>query len=342
VLDSERLTCLATEAGLDLVGAVPVRPSPGWQAYADWAAAGYAADMAYLTRPESVEKRRDPRSVMPTAKSVLVVAVSYAGPVAPALDGPRGRVARYAWRADYHVWLLARLKHLVRLIEAETGVPVQSRCYVDTGPVLERAWAQAAGLGWLGRNGCLIHPVLGSFLLLGVALVDIALPTADRGPLPTCGSCVACLEACPTGALLAPGVLDARRCLSYLTIEHRGDVAPNLFHAVGDRVFGCDVCQDVCPWNRKPTGDHKAETAPAQATLYLPDLLAMDAQGFRERFRSTAIWRATPEGLARNAVIVLSNSLDPSALAYLEAAAEGHPSPLVRRHASAAIAARAR
>ncbi len=298
--------------------------------------------MAYLTRPESMEKRRDPRLVMPTAKSVLVVAASYAGPVAPAPDGLTGRVARYAWRADYHDWLLARLKHLVRLIEAETGVSVQARCYVDTGPILERAWAQVAGLGWLGKNSCLIHPTLGSFLLLGVALVDLALPTANRGSLPTCGSCVACLKACPTGALLAPGVLDARRCLSYLTIEHRGDLAPDLFRAVGDRVFGCDVCQDVCPWNRKLTGDHKAGAVPAQATLYLPDLLTMDARSFRERFRSTAIWRATPEGLARNAAIVLGNSSDPSALGYLEAAAEGHPSPLVRRHASAAIAARAR
>ncbi len=342
MLDSERLICLAAEAGLDLVGAVPVQPSPGWQAYADWASAGYAADMAYLTRTESVEKRRDPRSVMPTAKSVLVAAASYAGPVAPEADDLSGRVARYAWHADYHVWMLASLKQLVRSIEAETGVSVQSRCYVDTGPILERAWAQAAGLGWLGKNGCLIHPTLGSFLFLGVALVDIALTTAAHGTLPTCGSCTACLEACPTGALLSPGVLDARRCISYLTIEHRGDIPPELYAAMGDRVFGCDVCQDVCPWNRRAIGEHQSETAPSQASLHLPDLLEIDVESFRERFRSTSIWRATPEGLARNAAIVLSNSPNPSARAYLDAAAKNHPSPLVRRQASAAIAERSR
>ncbi len=258
MLDSERLTCLATEAGLDLVGAVPVRPSPGWQAYADWAAAGYAADMAYLTRPESVEKRRDPRSVMPTAKSVLVVAVSYAGPVAPALDGPRGRVARYAWRADYHVWLLARLKHLVRLIEAETGVPVQSRCYVDTGPVLERAWAQAAGLGWLGRNG-LIHPVLGSFLRWawrsGYCTADCRSTTSHVWKLRG----------------LSRGLPDRRtpgpRCPGRAPLpivpDHRASRRRRICFTPGDP--GCG--QDVCPWNRKPTGDHKPVTAPAQATL---------------------------------------------------------------------------
>ncbi|MCU0522975.1 MAG: tRNA epoxyqueuosine(34) reductase QueG [Anaerolineae bacterium] len=336
-MDAARLRQLAVEAGLDLVGAVPVRPSPTWDAYVHWVDAGYAGGMAYLTRADAVARRSDPRLVLPQARTVLVCGVSYAGPAVPSLPPLGGRVARYAWGPDYHDWLLARLERLVQLLEGALHVSVVSRCFVDTGPVLERAWACAAGLGWVGKHGCLIHPGLGSFVLLGVALLDVDLPETAPGSLPSCGTCTACIDACPTGALVAPGVLDARRCLSYLTIENRGAIPEPVRAAVGGRAFGCDTCQDVCPWNRKPMKGASTDSVPETAVLFLPDLLTMDADTYARRFRRSPIWRATLEGLARNAAVVLGNTDDPAAHPYLVAAATGHPSPLVREHAADAI-----
>ncbi|MBN2006624.1 MAG: tRNA epoxyqueuosine(34) reductase QueG [Anaerolineae bacterium] len=341
-MDSEHLQELANQAGLDRVGVVPAGPTPGWEQYRRWVAQGYAGEMAYLTRPDSIARRNDPRVIMPETQSVLVVAATYDNAPLPPLLPQHGRVSRYAWGQDYHRWLLRRLENLVEQIRKEVG-DFPCRCYVDTGPVLERAWAQAAGLGWAGKNTCLIHPQLGSRLFLGVALLGTAsVPTtkADRPErgMPDCGSCTRCLEVCPTQALIAPGVLDARRCLSYLTIENRGAIPVELRPALGDSVFGCDLCQDVCPWNqkaqRKSAGSPENHTeAPAHATLDLLSLLAMTPETFRARFRDTPIWRATPEGLARNAAVVLGNQKDPAARAGLTETAIRHPSALVREHA---------
>lgn len=343
--DADRLIQLARDAGLDLAGAVLAGPSPRWEAYRAWLEKGYAAEMEYLARPDAVVKREDPRRILPEAQTMLVVAASYAGPPSPALRPLHGRVSRYAWGpppdyaggADYHRWVLRRLEALIRAIEDELGGPVTSRAYVDTGPVLERAWAEAAGLGWAGKNTNLIHPRLGSFLFLGVALLAVRLPLAPQGDLPGCGTCTRCIDVCPTGAIVAPGVLDARRCLSYLTIEHRGAIPEDLRPAMGTRLFGCDTCQDVCPWNQGPIAAFQGVPAPEIATLYLPDLLAMDGAEFRARFRHTAIWRATPTGLARNAAVVLGNLGDPAAKPHLARAAESHPSALVREHAAWAL-----
>jgi epoxyqueuosine reductase len=293
--------------------------------------------MSYLARPDAVHRRQDPRHIMPEARSVLMVGASYAGPPPPPLAPLHGRVSRYAWGEDYHRWLLTRLKALVERIETALSHPVLSRCYVDTGPVLERAWAEAAGLGWTGRNTTLIHPRLGSYTFLGAALLDVTLPATPPETMPTCGTCRRCLAACPTGALVAPGVLDARRCLSYLTIENRGPI-PEAFRAsMGARVFGCDTCQAVCPWNRRPVAAHQDESAPAQALLDLTEALFIDTATFRARYRRTAIWRATPEGLARNAAVALGNLGDPAARPYLARAAAEHPSSLVREHAAWAL-----
>jgi epoxyqueuosine reductase len=338
-LESLDLRELAADAGLDVVGVAPVGPTPTWDAYQAWVKQGYAAEMAYLMRPDALVRRRDPRQILPETQSVLVVAASYAGPPPPHLPPLHGRVSRYAWgEEDYHRWLLRRLKALVdRLVEAaEASFPY--RCYVDTGPVLERAWAKAAGLGWIGKNSCLIHPRLGSYVFLGVALLGIALRLTPIPNLPSCGRCTRCMDACPTGALVAPGVVDARRCLAYLTIEHRGPIPPHLRSAVGARVFGCDVCQEVCPWNRKPLETHMQEVAPGSASLALPDLLLIDAATFRARFRRTPIWRATPEGLARNAAVVLGNLGDPAACPPLTRAASEAESAVVREHATWALA----
>jgi epoxyqueuosine reductase len=339
LLDHLDLSRLATEEGLDIVGSVPVGPSPGWHAYREWLGRGYAGEMAYLARAEAVDRRRDPRALMPDARTVLVVGASYAGPATPSLPPLNGRVSRFAWGRDYHDWLLARLKRLVARIERSSATSISARCYVDTGPILERGWAQAARLGWGGKNTTLIHPHLGSFLFLGVALLSLELPAYDPSArtLPTCGSCTACLEACPTGALVAPGVLDARRCLSYLTIEKRGAIPEALRSSLGERVFGCDTCQDVCPWNRKALRQLRDEAAPESAALYLPDLLTIDEEVFRLQFRRSPVWRATPVGLARNAAVVMGNLGDAAARPHLDMAAMEHPNVLVREHAAWAL-----
>jgi epoxyqueuosine reductase len=346
-----QLRRLAQTEGLDLAGAAPVGPSPYFDAYQRWLEAGHAAGMGYLARPDAVWRRQDPRHILPDTETVLVVAASYAGPPPPPLASLHGRVARYAWGAtrgdpaasgeDYHVWLLARLKSLIARIESELGASLPSRCYVDTGPVLERAWAEAAGLGWAGKNTNLIHPRLGSYLFLGVALLGAPLAepaSAAPAQLPTCGSCSRCIEACPTGAIIAPRVVDARRCLSYLTIEHRGEIPEAYRAAMGTRLFGCDTCQEVCPWNRRALAAHRDEPAPDLATLHLPELLTLDPATFRTRFRHTPLWRATPDGLARNAAIVLGNLRDPAARPALGEAVAHHPSALVREHAAWALA----
>jgi len=280
-----------------------------------------------------VKRRADPRTILPEARTVLVVAAHYAGAPHPPLPALHGRVSRYAWGEDYHRWLLRDLETLVqRLIVTHGDFPY--RCYVDTGPILERAWAQAAGLGWIGKNTNLIHPRLGSHLFLGVALLGLELAPTPSPTLPNCGVCTRCIDACPTSALVAPGVLDARRCLAYLTVEHRGAIPADLRPLIGDRVFGCDTCQEVCPWNRQPLAAHAETPAPPSATLDLPALLTMNEAEFRARFRHTPLWRATWQGLARNAAIVLGNRQDPAARPTLAHAAAAHPGALVREHAA--------
>lgn len=319
------------------MGIAPVGATLTWDAYRTWVAQGYAGEMAYLARPDAITRRQDPRHILPETQSVLVVGASYAGPAPPDLPPLHGRVSRYAWDTDYHRWLLDRLESLVQRLADETG-PFPYRCYVDTGPVLERAWAHAAGLGWIGKNTSLLHPRLGSFLFLGVALLGIDLPPTPASQLPNCGDCTRCLDACPTGALIAPGVLDARRCIAYLTVEHRGAIPAALRPLIGDRVFGCDTCQDVCPWNRKPRVAHANATAPPTATLDLPELLALSERDFRARFRHTPLWRATWRGLARNAAVVLGNRADPAARPALARVATAHPDAMVREHAAWALA----
>lgn len=337
MLSADQLRDLAGNVGLDAIGAAPVGPTPTWDTYRTWIARGYTGEMAYLARPDAVDRRADPRRVLPETQTILVVAASYAGAPHPNLPQLHGCVSRYAWGEDYHRWLLHRLQTLVQRIAEETG-PFPHRCYVDTGPILERAWAQRAELGWVGKNTNLIHPQLGSFIFLGVALLGIDLEPTPIRPFPDCGTCTRCLEACPTGALVAPGVLDARRCIAYLTVEHRGVIPADLRPLIGDRVFGCDTCQDVCPWNRKPLRAHAQAPAPPTATLDLPSLLTLSESEFRTRFRHTPLWRATWRGLARNAAIVLGNRADQAARTALAQANAHHPDAIVRDHAAWAIA----
>ncbi len=336
MLDPQTLQHLAQTTGFVTCGSVPAGPTPRHETYLTWLEQGYAADMHYLARPDVLHKRADPRAVWPEARTLLIVAASYLRADLPALAPNQGRIARYAWGKDYHRWMPQRMQTLLAALRAHLG-PFNARVYVDTGPISERAWAVAAGLGWIGKNTTLIHPQHGSFTVLGVALLDIALPATPPSAFPGCGACTRCLEACPTGALVAPGVLDARRCLSYLTIENRGPIPEPLRPALGEMVLGCDICQQVCPWNQAPLRAVADQPAPTEATLDLIAALRMDEATFRARFRTSAIWRARRDGLARNAAVLLGLRGNDDARPVLQAARDLDPNPLVREHAAWAL-----
>ena len=329
----DRLRAAAYGLGFDLCGIAPlglVETGPQFDA---WLTAGYHGEMAYMAR--GAERRRDNRLAVPGATHAIVVALDYGG------KEPDGPVARYARGRDYHDVILERLVELHGWIEREVGRDVPGKAYVDTGPILERDLARRAGLGWFGKNTMLIHPRMGSFFFLGALFVELELTADAAFETEHCGTCTRCLDACPTQALVAPGVMDARRCISYLTIELKGSIPEALRPGLGDHVYGCDVCQDVCPWNVRfaRTLDEPAlEPRPETDAV---EMLALDDAGFRERYRGTAITRAKRRGLARNAAVVLGNRGDASALPALERAASEDPDPVVREHAAWAIEAMA-
>ena len=291
---------LALELGFDLVAVGPATPPEHGAALRRWVEAGHAGTMGYLER--RLEERLEPERVLPGARAAVCVALNY-------YQGEPGDpswrpVARYAWGRDYHDVIGPRLERLAAHLTEAAGA--RSRGYVDTGPVLERDLAARAGLGWIGKNTMLLHPALGSWFFIGVLLTTAELvsdaPLADR-----CGSCRACLDACPTGAFLAPYVLDSRRCISYLTIEHRGDIEPDLHRDMSGWQFGCDICQDVCPWNRKTPATRHPEFLPRAAYPGAEALSRMDDASIREVFRDTALLRAKPPALRRNTLIYLEN-----------------------------------
>jgi epoxyqueuosine reductase len=306
---TESVKALALELGFDRVAIGPAAPPEHGARFRAWLEAGYAGTMAYLGR--RLEERLDPRRVLPGARSVVCVALNYyQGEPAP--DPSWKPVARYAWGRDYHDVMIPRLGRLAHHLEQACGA--RSKAYVDTGPVLERDLAARAGLGWMGKNTMLLHPALGSWFFIGVLLttadLDCDAPLPDR-----CGTCRACLDACPTGAFVAPYVLDARRCISYLTIEHRGEIDPALHAAMGQWQFGCDVCQDVCPWNRKAPVSREPAFTPAAPYPGAEAVAAMGEEEFRRRFAGTALTRPRAAGMRRNAAIALANRSRPAAQA---------------------------
>lgn len=331
------------DLGFDLVGIAPARPPrEHLQAYRRWLDRGDHAGMAYMVRPDRVARREDPSLILPGVRSVLCVAVNYypGPPPAPSDDGPRGRISNYAWGIDYHGWMLPRLEELAAFVRTQVGGEIRYRVYVDTGPVLERAFAAQAGLGFIGKNTCLIHPRFGSWLFLGEVLLEVDLPEENHAPVRGgCGTCTRCLDACPTGALAAPYRLDARRCISYLTIEHKGSIPPELRPLLGTWIYGCDACQEVCPWQRfaRPTGVAAFRPAsPERPMPPLPDLLALDEEGFRRRFRGTPILRIGRGRLLRNVAVALGNIGGSQAARALGLALDD-PDPLVREHAAWAL-----
>ncbi len=333
---SEAVKGAARGAGFDLVGVAPVEPPAALAFFADWLGRGFAGEMSYLTAQS--ERRSDLRVAFPWARSVISVGVQYdtPHPYSTAADPDKGWIARYAWGDDYHDVLKAMLDRLTEGLRATLG-PFEARTYVDTGPIVERAYAVAAGLGAWGKNTCLLHPEHGSWFFLGEAVTDLDLaPDTPRTDM--CGSCTACIDACPTDALRAPYVLDATRCISYLTIELKGTISESLREPMGRQVFGCDICQDVCPWNRRRRQVAGPGFAPRPGLVApdLEELACLDPEAFSARFRKSPLKRAKRRGLLRNVAIALGNSGDPGKRPLLETMARDEDA-LVREHATWAL-----
>ncbi len=339
----ERIEAVARALGFDRAGIARLEPTRESAFFADWIARGHHGEMAWLAR--NVEKRVDPRTLFEGARSALVVALVYDSGDASEPQPGHGRVAKYAGGADYHDVMLERLRAVGDALEPLAGCAVQWRAYVDTGPVLERVLAARAGLGWIGKNTCLIDTELGSYLFLGVVITDLdlepAVPDTDH-----CGSCRACLDACPTDAFPEPYVLDATRCLAYTTIELRGAIPESLRAPQRDLVFGCDICQDVCPWNRRTrraippdTGGLRALLAPSPAWIAptLAWLLTLDEDAWRVATRGSALRRTKFRGLVRNALVAAGNAGDASLVPLIERHAMGGDDMLAE-HARWALA----
>jgi len=296
-----------------------------------WLDKGCAGEMNYLEREP--ERRFDPRTLDSRLRSVVSLAYPYAAPARPDFRWPdelRGRIASYALGPDYHQTVLARTRAVTEAIVAAHPGTI-TRTYVDTGPVLEREWASEAGLGWFGRNTNLLNVHQGSYFFLSEIFTDLDLEAAPRPARDHCGRCRRCLDLCPTNALADGYLIEPRRCISYLTIEHRGPIPFELRSGIGNWIFGCDVCQEVCPWNES-TGPGEPELAPA-----LLDLMTLDDEGFRRRYGASAIRRTKRRGLLRNVAVALGNSRNPEAIAVLASALSSDPEPLVRSHCAWAL-----
>ena len=341
---SDRIKAAALEVGFDLCGVAPNGDFRELEYFPQWIDEGRAGEMHYLAaRNEAGSlKRASLANAAPWAKSVIVCAINYNSEFAYSTqvkDKTRGWISRYAWtETDYHDAVLARL----RLLETNIGEmhegDLRTWCYVDTGPLVERVFAQHSGIGWVGKNTCIINQQIGSWLFLGVILTSIEL--APDAPAPDrCGTCTACLDACPTQAFLGPYQLDATKCISYLTIEKRGSIPEELRPQMGNHLFGCDICQDVCPWNREAAIGSSPEFAP-RAGLQSPRLdwiAAMSVEDFRETFRRSPVKRAKFSGLRRNAAIAMGNSADQQFIPHLRKLAEDED-PAVAEHARWAFA----
>ncbi len=344
----------AARLGFQLAGITTPGPPPHYPQFEDWLAAGRQGEMGYLNSERSRQRRGDPRQILAECRSILVLAARYpaasdpdpdagsqAGEqVAPVPQAPIGRVASYAWGADYHDVLAARLQALVAFIEKQVGGPVANRWYTDSGPVLERDLAQRAGLGWIGKNTCLIHPQQGSYFLLAEILLGIELEPDPPFAADRCGTCTRCLEACPTACILPDRTIDARRCISYLTIELKGAIPPDLRPQMGDWVFGCDICQQVCPWNLRfaaPGGDPAFTPRPGVPQPELIAEIALSDEAFRRKFKGSPLKRAKRGGYLRNVAVALGNSGAPAAVTALAAALQSDPQALVRGHAAWAL-----
>lgn len=320
--------------GFDLVGITQLGPAETSPRFDEWISRGYAGEMEYLRR--GAEKRRDTRLPFPAARTAIVVALNYGG------TAPSGPIARYARGDDYHEVMLRLLDSLHEWIDEQLGYRVAGKSYVDTGPILERDLASRAGLGWMGKNTNLLNPEIGSFFFIGSLLIELELEADTPFAADRCGTCSRCIDACPTGAIVEPRVLDATRCISYLTIEARGSVPVELRDDIGDKVYGCDICQDVCPWNVSFSRElanralEPRELLAGDAVSISRKILPMNSEDFRSAFKDSAMKRAKLRGLKRNAAVVLGNVGTEEDLPVLRSALDDSEE-IVREHASWSI-----
>jgi len=336
---------LARECGFELAGVAAARPAPDWPHYAAWVERGMAGAMSYLT-DRRADLRRDPRRLLESARSILVVGKLYNRPEPYSTEfrrPDRGWISRYAWGRDYHRVLREGLERLAARLRERTGAAFDYKICVDTAPLLERSYARLAGLGWIGKNTCLINQRQGSWFFLGAMLTSLELEP-DAPPPDRCGSCTRCIEACPTGAIVPTGnaegpqwAVDSRRCISYFTIELRGEIPAEFRPGLGRHIFGCDICQEVCPWNRRAPVSEETAFAAAHFAPPLEELAALTEEEFRRRFRDSPLWRSRYQGLLRNVAVAMGNSGLEKFRAPLEQLAAS-PDPVVAEHAAWALA----
>ncbi|NKB24446.1 MAG: tRNA epoxyqueuosine(34) reductase QueG [Kiritimatiellae bacterium] len=346
---TDRIKYKAIELGFDFVGVSPAHQSPRAHDYYKWLKQGFHGNMKWLANDP--ERRSNPTKVLPQAQSVISVGLSYfiKNPQPEIWNDPsRGRIARYAWGQDYHDVIEPMLKTLSVFIQHEAGEEIKTRYYVDTGPVLERDIASQAGLGFVGKNTLLIHPDLGSYVFLGEIITDLELdfdepPSSTesdhKAQIGTCGNCRRCLDVCPTHAFPVPYILNSKLCISYLTIELKGSIPLKLRPLMKNWIYGCDACQEMCPWVRrysKPGQTRFLEYDPDFAAPRLMDLIKFDNDDFKKRFKGSPITRTKRRGLLRNAAVALGNWGNTEAIPVLKKAAED-PEPLIREHAAWAI-----
>ena len=335
------------QLGFSLAGVTTPAPPLHYSTFENWLAQNQHGTMNYLADERSRTRRANPLEILPECKSILVLATPYSPPTTALpknhrdnVSGveaaePQTRIAAYARGADYHDIIPARMKELVQFIEAQVGGPVKNRYYTDTGPILERDLAQRAGIGWIGKNTCLINPKQGSYFFLSEILLDLALEPDAPFVTDHCGTCTRCIQACPTECILPDRTIDARRCISYLTIELKDDIPLELRDKLGDWAFGCDICQQVCPWNRfAAEGDSAFD--PNRPPHSLTEELTLTPQAFNQRFKRTPIQRAKRRGYLRNVAVVLGNLGDMHALPVLQNALNDEE-PMLREHAAWAI-----
>ncbi len=340
----EKIKFKSRQLGFILAGVTTPDPPPHFSIFEHWLAQGYHGTMDYLANDRSRTRRADPRQILPECKSILVLATPYPSPSGRGMSEGQGeeeiRIASYAQGEDYHDTLPPRMKELIQFIEEQVGHSVINRWYTDTGPILERDLAQRAGIGWIGKNTCLINPKKGSYFLLSEILLDLELEPDAPFVTDHCGTCARCIEACPTDCILPNRTIDATRCISYLTIELKEDIPIELREKIGNWVFGCDICQDVCPWNRfAPEGDPTFEPDPSSTLRThntLTEELALTPQTFNGRFKGSPVKRAKRRGYLRNVAVALGNTGNMHALPVLQNALNDEE-PMIREHAQWAI-----
>lgn len=324
----------AYQIGFDLVGIAPAGDFPESQFYKKWLDNGYEASMNYMSNNSN--KRENVKNLFPEAKSIISCAVNYNTEKPYSVDSKdnsRGWIARYAWGDDYHLVIKDKLLVLKGFIESSFDSEVDSLVYVDSGPVLERMYGKYSGIGWIGKNTCLINQEIGSWLFLGEVITNIELDY-DSSIADRCGTCTDCIDACPTDALRQPYVLDSSRCISYFTIENKGRIPINFREKIDNNIFGCDICQDVCPWNSKAEATEDKHFVPRQDFFNpeLKDLVDLDQESFSRLFKKSPIKRAKRKGLIRNVLVAMGNSGSGEFIPFVEKALNDDE-PLVRSHA---------